>query len=191
VRSTSRADDEASRFVYDLRAARAGWYLSEVTGVKVELVALLAAAVVACGAGRAEDGAAKKELAKLQGAWRLVRGEEDGEPASEYAVKNLELVVKGNQFTFKGIAPLTDKAEKLAVTIDAATTPKCIDLKVETGSLKGTVLEGIYEWKGDELHLCVYWASGTRSRPFEFQTKAGSKRVLFVLKRQKPRVGDP
>jgi uncharacterized protein (TIGR03067 family) len=149
-------------------------------------LALFAAALGSFSAALAEEGAPKKELVKMQGAWRLVRGEENGEPVSDYAVKNLELVVKGDQFTFTGVAPLTGKAGRLTGTIDASTTPKCIDLKVEAGSLKGTVLEGIYEWKGDELKLCLFWASGERIRPLEFETKAGSNRVLFVLKRQKP-----
>ena len=68
--------------------------------------------------------------------------------------------------------------------VDLATTPRCIDLKIEAGSMKGQVFEGIYEWKGDELRLCFHLSSG--NRPVEFETKAGSNRVLFVLKREKP-----
>jgi uncharacterized protein (TIGR03067 family) len=101
-------------------------------------------------------------------------------------VKHLEVDVKEDQLTFKNIAPLTDKAGKLTIKIDPSTTPKCIDLKVEAGSLKGTTLEGVYECKGDELKLCLNFASGIRDRPLGFETKAGSNRVLLVLKRQKP-----
>jgi hypothetical protein len=57
-------------------------------------------------------------------------------------------------------------------------------LKVEASSAKGEVLEGIYEWLGDELKLCLYF--GSRTRPVEFETRAGSNRVLVVLKREKP-----
>jgi uncharacterized protein (TIGR03067 family) len=152
--------------------------------VKVQLVALSAIVLVSFGAAPAED-AAKKELSKMEGEWRLVRGEENGEAIAAFAVEHLELVVKGGQFTFKGIAPLTDKAARLTATLDATTTPRCIDLKVEAGSLKGTVLEGIYEWKDAEWKLCLYWDSG-RNRPLEFETTAGSNRVLLVLKRHKP-----
>ena len=154
--------------------------------MRVPSLALPVIALVSFGAAPAREDAVKKELLKMEGAWQLVRGDEGGEPFSEYVVKNLEVSIKGDQLTFKNIAPLTDKAGKLTIKIDPSTTPKCIDLKVEAGSLKGTVLEGVYECKGDELKLCLFFASGTRNRPLEFETKAGSNRVLLVLKRQDP-----
>jgi uncharacterized protein (TIGR03067 family) len=152
--------------------------------VKVQLVALPVVALVSFGAAPARDDAVKKELAKMQGSWQVVSGEEDGKPSSEYLTENLKWIIKGDQLSFTGIAPLTDKAGKLTLTIDASTTPKCIDLKVEAGSLKGTVWEGVYEWKGEELKLCLHLAGG--KRPVEFGTKEGSNQVLFVLKREKP-----
>jgi uncharacterized protein (TIGR03067 family) len=151
--------------------------------VKVRLLALTAAALLAFGAA-AGDAAVKKELAKLQGAWQVVRGEENGEPVSEYVVQNLKWGVKGDRLTLQGVAPLTDRASQLAITLDASTTPKCIDLKVEAGSQKGTVFEGVYEWKGDELRLCLHLARG--ARPVEFETRSGPNRVLLVLKRETP-----
>jgi len=135
-------------------------------------------------AATAQDDAVKKELAKFQGVWKTVQGEEDGKPSSEYLVDNLKWVIKNDQLTFKGIEPLLEKASRLAIVIDGSTTPKCIDLKVEAGSLKGTVFEGVYEWKGDELKMCFFLAGG--NRPLDFETKAGSNRVLFVLKRHEP-----
>ena len=149
----------------------------------MRLLALSLIVLVSFGAAPAQDDAVKKELTEMTGEWRLVRGEESGEPASEYFVKHLKCVIKGEQFTFEGIEPLTDKASKLTMKIDTATTPKCIDLKVEAASLKGDVLEGVYEWKGDELKLCLYLGKG--NRPLEFETKAGSNRVLFVFKRER------
>jgi uncharacterized protein (TIGR03067 family) len=152
----------------------------------VPFLALPMIALVSFGAALAQEDAAKKELARMEGTWRLIRGEEGGEPLSEYVVEHLEVVVKGDRLTFKNIAPLTDQAGTLAIKLDPSTTPKCIDLKVEAGSLKGAVLEGVYEARKDELKLCLYFARGTRNRPAEFETKAGSNRVLLVLKRQGP-----
>jgi uncharacterized protein (TIGR03067 family) len=151
--------------------------------VKVRLLALCVIVLVSFGAAPAQDDAVKKELVGMAGDWQLVRGEENGEPAPEYVVKNLKCVIKDDRLTFEGIEPLTDKASKLTMKIDTSTTPKCIDLKVEAGSLKGDVLEGVYEWKADEMQICLYFGKG--NRPLEFETKAGSNRVLFVLKRQK------
>ena len=132
----------------------------------------------------AQEDAAKAELVNMEGSWQLSRGEEGGNPLSESIVKNLEVVIKGNRLVFKNIASLTDHAGTLTIKLDPSTTPKCIDLKVEAGSLKGTVFEGVYETKGDELKLCLLFASGARNRPVEFETKADSNRVLLVLKRQ-------
>jgi uncharacterized protein (TIGR03067 family) len=154
--------------------------------VRVQFLALTVLVLVPFGAIPARDETLKKELANLQGEWRLVRGEENGEAANEYTVKNLETAIKGDQLTFKDIAPLTDKASTLTIKIDPSGNPKGIDLKVEAGEWKGTVLEGIYECKGDELKLCLFVGQGTRNRPVEFETQSGSDRVLFVLKRQAP-----
>jgi len=149
----------------------------------MRLLALSLIVLVSFGAAPAQEDAVKKELVGMAGDWRLVRGEESGEAASEFVIKNLECVIEGDRLTFKGVAPLEDKANKLSIKIDASTTPKCIDLKVEAGSLKGDVLEGVYERKGDELKLCLYMGKG--NRPLEFETKAGSNRVLFILKRER------
>ena len=154
--------------------------------MKVQILSLPAIVLVFFGVALAQDDAVKKELAKMQGDWQLVRGLESGEAASKYVVEHFKCVIKGDQLTFKGVEPLTDKASKLTIKIDASPTPKCIDLQVEAGSLKGTLLEGVYEWKGDELKLCLNFASGIANRPLEFETKAGSNRVLLVLKRENP-----
>jgi uncharacterized protein (TIGR03067 family) len=147
-------------------------------------MALSLVVLVPVGAAPAGGDAAKKDLEKMQGVWRLVRGEAEGEAASDYVVENLEVAVQGDRLTFKGIAPLTDRAARLTVTLlDPATTPRCIDLKVDAGSLKGSVLEGVYDWQDGELKLCLL-LTGERRRPLEFEAGAGSNRVLFVLKRQ-------
>src|SRR5438105_2937624 len=113
----------------------------------------VSAFLLSFGAAPVEDDAVKKELAKMQGVWQLAAGEENGKPVSDYVIEHLKVEIKGDQLTFTGIQPLTDKASKLTITIDASTTPRCMDLKVEAGSWKGTVLEGIYEVKGDEMKI--------------------------------------
>jgi hypothetical protein len=40
---------------------------------------------------------------------------------------------------------------KIAIVIDPTTTPRVIGLKIVEGGFKGTILEGVYEIKGDEL----------------------------------------
>ena len=72
---------------------------------------------------------------------------------------------------------------KLALKLDAGTTPKCVDLTVADGVQKDAVLEGVYELKGDELRLCVRVFG--KDRPTEFKSPEGSSIALLTLKRQK------
>lgn len=152
--------------------------------MRVHLLTLPVLVLVTFSAAPAGDDTGKKELVGMAGEWRLVGGEESGEAAPDFVIKNLVCVIAGDRLTFRGVATLEDKASKLRIKIDPSTMPKCIDLKVEAGSLKGDVLEGVYERKGDELKLCIYMGKG--NRPLEFETKPGSNRVLFLLKREKP-----
>src|SRR5262249_32247679 len=97
-------------------------------------------------------------------------------------VQNLKWNFKGDQLTFQGVDLVTDQAGKVAIKIDTTSTPKCIDFKIEVGTRKGEVFEGVYEWKGNDLKVCLYLGKG--NRPLDFTTAAGSNRVLFVLKQQ-------
>ena len=151
--------------------------------MKLQLLALALIVLVSGGMVSAQDDAVNLELAGLAGDWRLVKGEANGESANDYIIDNLKCAIKGNRLTFGGVEPLTDKFSELTIKIDGSTTPKCIDLKVQAGSLKDDVLEGVYECKGDELKLCLYVGKG--NRPLEFKAEGGSDRVLFVLKREK------
>jgi len=151
--------------------------------MKLQLVAFALIILASFGAASAQDDAGKKELAALAGDWRLVKGEANGESANDYVIENLTCVIKGDRLTFGGIKPLTDKFSELTIKIDGSTMPKCIDLKVQAGSLKDDVLEGVYECKGDELKLCLSLVKG--NRPLEFKAEGGSDRVLSVLKREK------
>jgi uncharacterized protein (TIGR03067 family) len=151
--------------------------------MKLQLLAAMVLVLLSGGSVRAQDEAAKKELAKFQGVWELVSGEEEGQPAAEVIIQNLKIVIKGDQLTLQGDAGLIAKAAKVTIKVDPSTTPKCIDFKVDAGSEKGLALEGIYEWKGNEVKICVHQGN---DRPLQFETKAGSKRLMFVMKKQKP-----
>lgn len=133
----------------------------------------------------AQDDAAKKELARMQGEWRPVRAEEAGEAVPDRAIEPLRCVIQGNMLTFAGIEPLTDRASKLTIKLYADSMPRCIDLDVQVGSEKGRVLEGVYEWKGDELWMCLQMPGGVRNRPLEFDSKGDANRILVVWRRSK------
>jgi uncharacterized protein (TIGR03067 family) len=136
------------------------------------------------GVAAAQDDAAKKELKKFQGTWQVVSAEENSKPTPDEIVQNLKIVIKGDQLKLKGVEDLMQKFGKIKLVIDPSTMPKIIDFKIEAGSEKDSTFEGIYELKGDRLKICTSTVSG--NRPSEFESKAGSNRVLFVLKREKP-----
>ena len=56
------------------------------------------------------------------------------------------------------------------------------NFKVVAGKDKDNRHDGIYEWNGEQLKICVTTVNGG-DRPNEFKTKAGSKRLLVTLKR--------
>jgi hypothetical protein len=47
-------------------------------------------------AAHPQNDAAERELAKLQGVWQLVSGEEDDKPSSDFLVENLRLAVEAS-----------------------------------------------------------------------------------------------
>ena len=122
---------------------------------------------------------AKKDLKKLEGVWKAVKGVKDGEDETD----DEEVLVE-----FKGPRMLVKDQEFLEVTgLDTTTDPKLIDFKtvVDRGALKkGTVFEGIYKFDGDTLTLALYEEGGT-NRPTQFESAKGSKVILITFERQK------
>src|SRR5688572_4744496 len=96
---------------------------------------LLALATLLVGAATAADDATKKDLARMEGRWQIVSGEEDGNPSPDNLIEQFRMDIKGDRITFSGIKPMIEKAEKLSFKLDASAMPRCIDFKVETGSL--------------------------------------------------------
>ena len=122
--------------------------------------------------------AAKKDLKKLEGTWKAVKGTKDGEDMGD---EDVSIEFKGRTLLLKG-------QELLEVTgMDTTTDPKCIDFKAiaESGPIsKGTVFEGIYKIDGDTFTLALFEDGGT-NRPTKFESAKGSKVILVTFERQK------
>jgi uncharacterized protein (TIGR03067 family) len=145
---------------------------------------LLAAVFLALGADDPK-AAEKKELEALQGTWQveslIVNGKDffaDGQARFHFVVnKNGEASLDGNDFVKKF-------SETFNFKLDPSTTPRCADIVVTAGQLKGVKMEGIYEFKGvDELRVCA--KVGGNERPAKFESVEGTDTILAVLKRQK------
>jgi uncharacterized protein (TIGR03067 family) len=116
------------------------------------------------------------DIAKFEGSWRIESMEMGGKAMDVGPLKETRLVLKGHTWA-QGEA-------KGTFTIDAAKTPKTIDLKFTEGPPKGTVLKGIYELDDSTYKLCVGPPNGDRPRVFDSKGKDGG--TLQVLKKVKP-----
>ena len=87
--------------------------------------------------------------------------------------------IKGESVTMK----IGVKSHVLAVKIDAAKTPKNLDITPEDGSRRRKTMKAIYEVKGDELKICH--GDHDADRPTELTSKEGSGLTLATFKRVK------
>lgn len=120
----------------------------------------------------------KKEMARLEGEWLMVSGENDGQPMPEEFRKSAKRVAKDGETTVMIAGQLFMKAK---FTVDPSKKPKHVDYVMTGGLTKGKTQLGIYELDGDTVKFC--FSSPGKERPPDFSTKEGSGRVLSVWKR--------
>lgn len=139
---------------------------------------LVAAALLA--AGRPAEGGSKKGPAALQGTWKLVSLEIDGE-ATDYSARPFRWVIKGTTVRYGG-KPLAE------LTADPAASPKTIDLTFLTPK---RTYEGVYAVDGDTLKICVNrQTEGVKDRPVGFETKGKADLRLLVFQRDEAGAGE-
>ncbi len=132
-------------------------------------------AISAAGPG---DEPARKELAKLQGTWKLVAVEIGGQ-AFEYPDDvQLRWVVEDTRVT-----RMDDGKLLFALTVDPTAKPKTLDL-TRMGTERS--MEAIYSLSEDTWRICINPATdGARERPAEFATKDKPGWKIWLLKRDK------
>ena len=119
----------------------------------------------------------KKELAEMQGVWRLIGFEVDGNEAFLQEHKQIRWVIRDDKVLYGG-----DVLAKL--TLDPAANPKCLDL----GFVKSKrVHEGIYKLDKDRLKICVgVMTEGVKERPLKFDNQGIDKYRTMLFVRDKP-----
>jgi uncharacterized protein (TIGR03067 family) len=133
---------------------------------------------LAISAGEPEGQAARKELAKLQGTWKLVELEMDGQ-VFEYPEDTQPRWL----VTETRVSRQEDGKQWASLAIDLASKPKLLDL-TRVGAERS--MEAIYSVDDDTWRICVNPATeGVRERPTEFSTKGKPGWKLWVLKREK------
>ena len=120
-----------------------------------------------------KDEEIKKELAKLQGVWRITAVEMKGRqmPAENLPRDRFTLVVVGNDYVFSTHAG--------ALKIDPSKRPKVIDCTITGGRYKGKTSLGVYELEGGALKLSLASPLQGGPRPAVLKSEQGAPVYSF------------
>jgi uncharacterized protein (TIGR03067 family) len=124
-----------------------------------------------------------KKLAELDGTWTIQKMEIDGKSLLDKKIDKWKLVIKDGKITANAKNAPKEPLD-LSKFLDSTKKPKTITYPYE-GKV---VFYGIYELKGDELHVCGDGVDTDTEinpesrRPKKFDSKEG---LLFVFKREK------
>jgi uncharacterized protein (TIGR03067 family) len=139
-------------------------------------LALVLVAGLLVAADEPKPGPDKDEKAIL-GTWAVTKAEREGQSDDK---------AEGNKLTFEkqGKLKFQRKGEEDAKTgtykLDTAKSPHQLTIAPDDGSPEITA---IYKIDGDQMKICM--PRPDAELPTEFATKAGSKSMLLVLKREK------
>jgi uncharacterized protein (TIGR03067 family) len=149
-------------------------------GLSVLGLALIAMALFAT-AGDSKDEAIKKDRKLIEGTWRVVALEVDGNKASDEDAKKIA-VVNGPDGTW---TLFSDGKEigKGTNSFDPTKKPKTIDFTQTEGEGKGNLYLGIYELGENTRKLC--FAPPGKDRPTEFVSMPGTDHILVTFERVK------
>ena len=142
---------------------------------------LLTAVVARAFADEAQDEAIKKDRKLIEGTWRVVALEVDGNKSMEEDAKKIT-VVNGSDGTWS-LRVEGNEISKGTSTIDPAKKPRTIDFTATAGEGIGQQYPGIYELGEKTRKLC--FAPPGKARPTEFASTPGSEHLLLTLEREK------
>ncbi len=129
----------------------------------------------------AKDEAIKKDRKQIEGTWKIVALEINGNKAMDEDAKKLSVVNgPGEMWSLfsegKEVARGTN-------SFDPTKKPKTIDFTITKGGGKGNVHLGIYELGENARKLC--FAPPGKDRPTEFTSVPGSEHILVTFEREK------
>lgn len=145
------------------------------------VVALLVAMPGLTRADDAKDQATRKDRQLLEGTWRIVGLEINGNKAMDEDARKLT-VVNGPGETWSLLSEGKEVA-KGTNSLNPTTKPKTIDFTITEGGGKGNVHLGIYELGEKSRKLC--FAPVGKDRPSEFKSTAANEQILVTFEREK------
>ena len=157
--------------------------------LSLRTLAAVALCLTLAVAARADDEAdkskdkadAKADQAAIQGAWKVVGTEEDGQKNENPD----EIVIRfeGEEVSQTKGGQQVDPA---TFKLDEKAKPKTLDLTPLQGPDKGKTIKGIYELTGDSLKICLAAPGGPGAadapRPTEF--KSGNGVIVASFERE-------
>ena len=127
------------------------------------------------------DQVIKKDRKQIEGTWKVVALQIDGNTVMDEDAKKHKLVFgPDGSWSLKSEE---NEVSKGTSTIDPMKTPKTIDFTVTGGNDSGKQPLGIYEVGEDTLKFCV--APSGIERPSGFSSVSGSQHVLLTFERDK------
>jgi uncharacterized protein (TIGR03067 family) len=127
----------------------------------------------------ATDEAIKKDRRQIEGTWRIVALEINGNKAADEDAQKLS-VDNGSDGTWS-LRSEGNEISKGTTTIDPTQKLKTIDITPTEGDDKGKLFLGIYELGQKTRKLC--FAPAGQARPTEFSLMPGSEHILVVFER--------
>ena len=132
-------------------------------------------------AEQTNDDLVKKDQKQIEGRWRVVALEVNGNKSTEEDAKKLT-VINGSDGTWS-LCSEGKEMLKGTSTIYPTQKPKIIDFTPTEGDQKGQVHLGIYIMGEKTRKLC--FAPPGKARPTEFSSTPGSDQILVVFEREK------
>ncbi len=129
----------------------------------------------------AKDEAVKKDRKLIEGTWRVIALDVNGNKAEEQDAKKLT-VLNGSDGTWTLFSE-GQQISKGTSTIDPTQTPKTIDFTITEGEGKGNQHFGIYELAENTRKMC--FASQGDKRPKELTSTPGSAQILVTFEQEK------
>lgn len=115
-----------------------------------------------------KEDAAKKELEKMQGEWKLS------------VQDDVTLKIKGNEYEFTA----GNISEKGKFKFNPSTKPAQVDVDITEGNDAGKKQVGIYELKEDKVKFC-FAKAGEVKRPDKFESSEDGSLILFEFEKVK------
>lgn len=147
------------------------------------LILVISVASAAVGFEDDKEEAIRKDRKQIEGVWRIVAMEINGEKAKDEDARKLS-VVNGSDGTWTLLSEGKEVAKGTS-TIDPTKKPKTLDFTPANGDAKGKIFFGVYEL-GEKTRKMCFAAEG-KPRPKELAAPRGSDHILVTFERESPK----